>query len=319
MSKSVTKIFVLIFMVPLMVFASSCKDEKVMIIRGDDGPWLGVQIEDLSDKMLRNLDLDNGIRIKKVLEDSPAEKAGIEEDDILISYDGKKVRDSKDLVSMVRKSDIDDEVTIGYYREGKKKEVSVKIVKKENRNIMRWYGNKAPHKSFKFDKRAWLGVKTESLNDQLREYFAAPADLGVLVKEVIKDSPAEDVGLKAGDVIIKVADRNIENTRDLVRSINYYDPDEVVEIAVIREKNEKSFKVKLGETKGFRNFHFYGLDNDLIEVQEFDFTVPDIDMHHDIDVQIDTESIEDINDKIDKIDKDIKIKKIQIKVNGDEA
>ena len=313
MSKSVTKICVLIFVVPFMVFAASCKDEKVMIIRGDDGPWLGVQIEDLSDKMLRNLDLDNGIRVKKVLEDSPAEKAGIEEDDILLSYDGKKVHDSKDLINMVQNSDIDDEVTIGFYREGKQKEVSVIIAKKENQNVMRWYGNKMPHKAFKFDKRAWLGVKTESLNDQLRKYFAAPADLGVLVKEVIKDSPAEDVGLKAGDVIIKVADRNIENTRDLVRSINYYDPDEVVEITVIREKNEKRFKVKLGETKGFKNFHFYGLDNDLIEVQEFDFTVPDID------VQIDTKSIEDINDKIDKIEKDIKVKKIQIKINGDEA
>ena len=184
---------------------------------------------------------------------------------------------------------------------------------------MRWYGNKAPHKSIEFDKRAWLGVKTESLNDQLREYFAAPVDLGVLVKEVIKDSPAENVGLKAGDVIIKVADRDIENARDLVRSINYYDPDEVVEITVIREKKEKRFKVKLGETRSSQNFHFYGIEDDLIEVQEFDFAVPDIEMHHDIDVQIDTESIEDINDKIDKIDKDIKIKKIQIKVNGDEA
>jgi len=151
MSKSVIKIFVLIFVVPFMVFAASCKDEKVMIISGDDEPWLGVQIEDLSDKMLRNLDLDNGIRVKKVLKDSPAEKAGIEEDDILISYNGKKVYDSKDLVNMVRKSDIDDEVTIGYYREGKQKEVSVKIAKKENRNVMRWYGNKAPHKAFKFD------------------------------------------------------------------------------------------------------------------------------------------------------------------------
>jgi predicted metalloprotease with PDZ domain len=319
MNKLVAQILVLIFVVPLMVFAASSKDEKVMIIRGDDGPWLGVQIEDLSDKMLRNLYLDNGVRVKKVLEDSPAEKAGIEEDDILISYNGKKVHNSEELVNVVRKSAIDDEVTIGYYRDGKQKEVSVKIAKKENRNIMRWYGNKAPHKSFKFDKRAWLGVKTESLNDQLREYFAAPADLGVLVKEVIKDSPAENVGLKAGDVIIKVADRDIENSRDLVRSINYYNPDEVVEITVIREKNEKRFRVKLGETKGSQNFHFYGMDDDLIEMQEFDFTVPDIDMHHDIDVEIDTKSIEEIEDKSDKIDKDIKVKKIQIKINGDEA
>ena len=313
MNKSVIQILVLIFVVPLMVFAASSKDEKVMIIRGDDGPWLGVQIEDLSDKMLRNLDLDNGVRVKKVLEDSPAEKAGIEEDDILISYDGKKVHDSQELVKVVRNSDIDDEVTIGFYRDGKHKEVSVKIAKKESQNVMRWYGNKAPHKSIEFDKRAWLGVKTESLNDQLREYFAAPADLGVLVKEVIKDSPAENVGLKAGDVIIKVADRDIENAKDLVRSINYYDPDEVVEITVIRKKKEKRFKVKLGETKGLQNFHFYGFDDELIEAPEMDFTVPDID------VQIDTESIEDINDKIDKIDKDIKIKKIQIKTNGDEA
>jgi serine protease Do len=318
--KKVVRIgLIIVILIPILAFSAELQEKNVMIIKGDDGPWLGVRIEDLSAKMLNNLGLENGIRVREVLENSPAQKVGIEEDDILISFNGKVLDDSDELVKMVKKSEVGDEVTIGYYRDGKKSKASIKLAEREQPNIMRWYGKDGKHKIIKPEKKAWLGVKTESLNDQLRDYFGAPNGLGVLVKEVIKESPAEKVGLKAGDVIIKVADRDIKNAKDLVRTINYYNPDEVVEVTVMREKKKKSFKVTLGETKGMANFQFYGFDDKMIEVPDVDVTLPYIEDIPDMDVIIEKEKIEDFENQMDAADKEKKVKKFRIETRGDET
>ena len=212
-----------VFMIfPILILAACSADEKeddVLLIKSDERPWLGVQVEDISEKMLKNLNLDHGIRVSKVIKDSPAEKAGLEKDDIILTFDGNDVVDVSDLISMVRKSEAESEVNIEYFREGKIKEVTAHLAVNDMKNIFRWQ-QKFPHKqSFKMSKGAWLGVKTDNLSDQLREFFETPEDLGVLVNEVVEDSPAEKAGLKAGDIIIRVADRDIRNTRDLARSI----------------------------------------------------------------------------------------------------
>ncbi len=319
MNRFVMNIFILLIMVPLMVMGAGADDKKVMVISGTDGPWLGVKIENLSTKMLKNLNLESGVRVKEVLENSPAQKAGLEEDDILVSFNGKELKDSNDLVKMVQKSKIDDEVTIGYFRDGKKKKVSATLAKNEQKNVMRWFGADGSHKIIETEKRAWLGVETENLNDQLREFFGAPEKMGVLVKKIVKESPAETVGLKAGDVIINVADRKIKNTNDLLRSINYYDPDEVVTIKVIREKKEKEFKVKLAETKGHGSFRFYGSGDELIEIKEMDMTAPNMEFHHQIDVDIDEKELKEIQEDMEDLDNNVKVKKIRIETYGDET
>ena len=319
MNKVVTIGLLIVILVPMLALSAELQEKNVMIIKGDDGPWLGVRIEDLSSKMLKNIGLENGIRVKEVLENSPAQKAGIEEDDILISFNGKVLDDSEGLVKMVKKSEVGDEVTVGYYRDGKKSKASIKLAEKEQPYVMRYYGQDGKHKVIEAEKKAWLGVKTESLNDQLRDYFGAPKGLGVLVKEVIKESPAEKVGLKAGDVIFKVADRDIKNTKDLVRTINYYDPDEVVDVTVMREKKKKRFKVKLGETKGMANFQFYGFDDHMIEVPDVDVTMPHIEGSPDVDVRIEKEKSENFEKQLEATDKEKKVMKIRVETQGDET
>jgi C-terminal processing protease CtpA/Prc len=55
----------------------------------------------------------------------------------------------------------------------------------------------------------------------------------------MKDSPAEKAGLKAGDVITSIGDRKIEDSEDLVRTINYYNPNEEIEVVFHRKGQEK--------------------------------------------------------------------------------
>lgn len=67
--------------------------------------------------------------------------------------------------------------------------------------------------------RGRLGVQVQDLNAQLGEYFGVPDGRGALVMEVMKDTPAERVGLQAGDVITKVGDQSVEDPSDLIESL----------------------------------------------------------------------------------------------------
>ncbi|NOZ03653.1 MAG: PDZ domain-containing protein [FCB group bacterium] len=96
---------------------------------------------------------------------------------------------------------------------------------------------------------AFLGVRVQKLTEQLRRYFGVSKNTGVLITEVVEDSPAEESGLQAGDIIIKIGKKRIEKPSDLTKAIREYDPGTKVQITVIRDEHKKKFKVTLGETE----------------------------------------------------------------------
>jgi serine protease Do len=89
-------------------------------------------------------------------------------------------------------------------------------------------------------KRAWLGVIIEN---------NAPLNLGVIVKEVIKNSPAESAGIKKGDIIIALNGNNIPHLERLQEMILIEEPENTVTLRIIRGKNKMEIPVKLGELK----------------------------------------------------------------------
>ena len=299
-------IFLLTFLIPAVLLSACKKEPQIVKIKSGNRPYLGVQVEELSQKMLLNLNLDHGIKVTKVYDDSPAAEAGLEKDDILILLNGRDIESAEELVDIVREQEIGDKVKITYFRAGKEHSTEAIIGETKGRTIKRIYSRRLPREYYIHeDGYAWLGVATENLTDQLREYFAAPEDLGVLVKEVIEESPAREAGLQAGDVIIRVEEKEIENTRDLIRAINYFDPDDVVNITFIRNKEEKTVKVKLGEKKGHGPIHIYGVGPDEIEIDipEIDIEIPEFEF------EIDTQELEQLKERIqDKIE----IKAIEI-------
>ena len=245
MASKVTKLFIVLAM-SLPIFLSAAQTEQ-KVFRFDT-PWLGVEIRDVSEKTLKNMGLYNGVRIAKVYDNSPAQKSKLEIDDIVVSFDGEKVKSPKDLSSAVKMKKANDEVELEYYSDGKMTSTNVKIEKRKSPQI---FMNKKPHmikkKIHHAQNSVFLGVKVESLTDQLREYFEVSDGLGVLVSEVVKESPAEKAGLKAGDVITKIEDREVKDYKDLIRGLNYFDPNDEVEIYFVRDKSKKSVDVTLAE------------------------------------------------------------------------
>jgi serine protease Do len=94
--------------------------------------------------------------------------------------------------------------------------------------------------------RGWLGVKIQSITEDIADGLGLSDDFGALVTDVTEDSPAKAAGLRAGDAITEVNGRRIEDSRDLARKIADYTPGTTVKVSVRRGDRDVTIDVKLG-------------------------------------------------------------------------
>lgn len=96
-------------------------------------------------------------------------------------------------------------------------------------------------------KRTFLGVNVVDISEDLRAYFRAPGDRGVLVSQVEKDTPADKAGLKAGDVIVGIDGKTIDSSGDLRRTIRDHEGNDSIEIEIIRSGAPQKIFATLAE------------------------------------------------------------------------
>ncbi|MFO1170450.1 MAG: Do family serine endopeptidase [Hyphomicrobiaceae bacterium] len=97
--------------------------------------------------------------------------------------------------------------------------------------------------------RAWLGVEIQPVTADIADSLGLSNAKGALVARLEDDSPASKVGLKAGDVIVKVDGKEVEDARDLARRIGSLHPGSKVEIDYVRDGKERQIALSLGELK----------------------------------------------------------------------
>jgi len=95
--------------------------------------------------------------------------------------------------------------------------------------------------------RPWLGIVGLSITEELARYYDLPLDYGVLVTRVAEDSPAENAGIAAGDIILRMNEKDIYRIEDLLHEIHSRKIGDSVEIAVFRRGREHKFKVALSK------------------------------------------------------------------------
>jgi serine protease Do len=101
--------------------------------------------------------------------------------------------------------------------------------------------------------RAWLGVSIQELNQDLSESLGIDDIEGILISDVIEDSPAKSAKLQAGDVTIKVNNDKVNNPSKLQINISSRSPGEDVKLMIVRDKKTKPISVKLDELPGEKN------------------------------------------------------------------
>jgi membrane-associated protease RseP (regulator of RpoE activity) len=236
------------------------------------GSFLGVYAEDVSkDNMGRyNLREVRGVGITQVAKDSPAQKAGLRKDDVILRFDGENVTSTRKLTRLVSEVAPDQTVRLAISRGGAEQEVSVTIAKRNESinagegfralqgmpdlrglmapegpggNVWKWEGpGQGGDMVFAFGNNRRIGVSTMQLTKQLAEYFGIADGQGVLVTSVADDSPAAKAGIKAGDVITAIDGEKVDGAGDVARGINKKKEGDVT-LTVIRKGNQRTIPV----------------------------------------------------------------------------
>ncbi|MGD9903562.1 MAG: PDZ domain-containing protein [Vicinamibacterales bacterium] len=220
------------------------------------GSQIGVMVSDPDDAATQ------GVRIDGVDAGSPAETAGAREGDLVVEFDGERVRSARQLSRLVQETPDGRTVTMTLSRDGSRQSVQVTPeaaagtaawtmdlepglraeLERGLRGLRELPDRGGPRFDFRFDgvpglpgSRARLGVQVETLTDQLAEYFGVKGG-GVLVSSVTADSPAAAAGLKAGDVITAVNGTAIRVAGELVEALGEVGTSGDARVEIVRDK-----------------------------------------------------------------------------------
>ena len=218
------------------------------------GSQIGIAVRDLegADVERGKLSSPAGAVIDEVRSQSPAAEAGLAAGDVVIEFDGERVRSAR----LIQETPPGRTVSTVVTRDAARLELEVTPDTRAAVSIPAYSGRRnftftLPEISIpRFDLDRWArpgqrGVRVEEIGPQLAEYFEVEG--GVLVTSVTEDSPAAAAGLRAGDVITSVDEGAIDEVSGLRRRLSRIDPGEEFEVVVVRNKEQLTLRVTVDE------------------------------------------------------------------------
>ena len=193
--------------------------------------WLGVTIQDITDDMKTYWKLNDkkGALISQVLDDSPAENAGLKAEDIILKVNDSIIENSTELRNIISEKYPDKKITLTILRNSKKKKIKVLLGERPSNESLS--NNEDLKKTEEFD---ILGIKIENINEN-----------GVKIIEVKSDSPAGKEGLRPGDIIKSIGRRIIKNNLDYFSMIEDYNKGDTIMMKIIRNNNARYIAFKI--------------------------------------------------------------------------
>jgi len=213
-----------------MGFAIPINSAKRIISRLIEGKkivygWIGVSVQDLTNELADYFGLpDNlGAMVINVAQDSPAEKAGIKEKDVIKKFNGVTINNTRELLSTVSKVDTGKTVSVALLRDKKPLEVKVFIGERPLDMGQRILGDKSSEsKEPKVIQEKWRGLSVAELTPDMIRRFGISQGSGIIVTSVEPNSQSDLAGLIAGDVILeinKILVSNIDDYQKVIRNL----------------------------------------------------------------------------------------------------
>ena len=185
--------------------------------------WLGVNIQSVTDEIAESLGLDKprGALIASVRDGGPAAVAGIQPGDVVLTFDGKEVTDMHRLPRIVAETPIDKAVKVTVWRKRKEHTFEVKVGELKDEQQAALPASKQQPPAEPPGTVKTLGLALANLTPELRERFSLAEDsAGVVVVEVAPDSAASQKGMRAGDVIVEVAQEEVKTPAQITAKID---------------------------------------------------------------------------------------------------
>ena len=171
-------------------------------------PWIGVTVQNIDEKLARYLSFQrkSGVLVKAVEKNSPANRAGIRNGDIIISINHINIHSFEEYHTVMRGFAECDLLNISIWRNNKT--INVKPVARQ-----------FPHKLAPNLAYILLGLKVENLNAKNRLYYKTTEKKGVVISQLNRDAYLAEIGAEPGDIIRQIDDLTINNTNDFYKAM----------------------------------------------------------------------------------------------------
>ncbi len=218
--------------------------------------YLGIRPGELTEEERAAAGVEGGVKIASVVEDGPAAKGGLQEDDILLAIDGEKVADAARIPRIVVEKGAGTAVTLSILRGKEKKELKIVLgVRPDDPEAVPPEHPKLPAEPPKPE----TPKSEEELRDRMKKFLGKPGSLGirvtetpggVVVEEAVPGGAADKGGLKKGDVLKSIGGTAIKAEKDLEGYMGASaKAGATVDVVVVRDGKELKLPVTFGERK----------------------------------------------------------------------
>ena len=196
--------------------------------------WIGIRMQEVTLPLAKSFGLDRpqGALVTEVIENGPAQAAGIQPGDVILKFDGKVVRKSDQLPWLASTAGAARPIDIELLRKGKSRKLTVTLEEQPNQESPPLPGARTRQPSR--PKGPELGVEVKPLGEALARQLGARDPRGVVVTEIADTSAAKGSGLRRRDVIIEVGDTLVTSKRDFDTAIEQLTVGDILRFKVIR-------------------------------------------------------------------------------------
>lgn len=209
--------------------------EKGRVVRG----WLGVQVQRITPELAKSfgLDRERGALVADVMPDTPALKAGIERGDVIVEFNGRKIEEMNDLPRVVANTPPNADVPVKLMRKGQERTLQVRVAELKEERVAASGGTLEEN----------LGMTVQELTPEIARSLGLSESNGIVVTNVEGGSPADEAGLRRGDVILEVNQKKIQTVQDYRAAISGVGSPESLLMLVRRGNNVLYVALKMGK------------------------------------------------------------------------
>ena len=195
------------FAIPINMAKAILSDlkSKGKVTRG----WLGVSVQDVTEDIAKNFKLkdNSGALISDVFKGDPAERAGLRAGDLITEVNGKKIKDTHELLLMIASFHVGDKVDVKVLRDGQDKVFRITVTERKDQ----------PEIALARDTAENFGMALQDITPEIARYLGISSKSGVIVVDVKDGSIADEKGIQPQDIILEVNKVKIYSMKDYVR------------------------------------------------------------------------------------------------------